>query len=351
MEPSAELDLTCSSPAVYGPVDHEGLAKLREHFPPEAIGKLPRVTCSDCSKRDRNCERHTKTKCEVCKNYISTAHIHLDFVGHAGATDRLLTTDDTWTWEPMAYGPDGLPLCTVNRDGNPVGLWIWLYVCGVRRPGYGSVEGAKSDAIKELIGDAIRNAGLRFGIALDLWAKEPLESETSDRSDAAVQRTAAPAKAIDRAQRERFLLLLDTIPEERSPHPTTGELVDNPRDAVRDFLLSKANVSTWADFPADRAPKALEWLEAEAAKYAPTVAPGEEKDAPAPSSPPPAEDPADRVRAGVVLLLEQMTDEQANGFADWLAGERIPLDPDQMTADQATAAWEHANTIIEGATA
>ena len=52
------------------------------------------------------------------------------------------------------------------------GLWIRLTVCGVTRLGYGDAGGRKGpNAIKESIGDAIRNAGMRFGLALDLWCK------------------------------------------------------------------------------------------------------------------------------------------------------------------------------------
>lgn len=74
--------------------------------------------------------------------------------------------------EPVAYDAAGLP--ALDRHGN---LWIRLTVCGVTRLGYGD----GSTSIKELIGDAIRNAAMRFGVALDLWAKEELEqSEAPD---------------------------------------------------------------------------------------------------------------------------------------------------------------------------
>lgn len=88
----------------------------------------------------------------------------LDYVGHAAVTDRLLTVDPEWSWEPMALGPNGLP--AVDHAGN---LWIRLTICGVTRIGVGDGKSAK-----ECIGDAIRNAAMRFGVALDLWAKENL---------------------------------------------------------------------------------------------------------------------------------------------------------------------------------
>ena len=38
--------------------------------------------------------------------------------------------------------------------------------------GFGTVEVRKNEKEKELIGDAIRNAAMRFGVALGLWVKE-----------------------------------------------------------------------------------------------------------------------------------------------------------------------------------
>ena len=94
----------------------------------------------------------------------------LDYVGHAATTDRLLEVDPTWTWEPLALDPNGLPAFDSNG-----GLWVRMTVCGVTRLGDGDSAGKKGpNAVKEAIGDAIRNAAMRFGVALDLWAKEDL---------------------------------------------------------------------------------------------------------------------------------------------------------------------------------
>lgn len=112
----------------------EAATALRKPFPPESVGKLPK------------------------------GGTMLDYVGHAAVTDRLLTVDPDWSWEPFAVGADGLPM--PDREGN---LWIRLTVCGVTRIGVGDGKNAK-----ERIGDALRNAAMRFGVALDLWAKENL---------------------------------------------------------------------------------------------------------------------------------------------------------------------------------
>ncbi|GAA2732407.1 hypothetical protein [Streptomyces nogalater] len=161
------LDLT--------PAQLAGLAKLREPFPPEAIAKRPTISCSGCrDAKDKVCSSHSKSACRDCGQYITTAHKHLDYVGHAEATDRLLEVDPTWNWEPMAKDANGLPLLDV--DG---GMWITLTVCGMTRKGYGDAVGkrAGTTATKEIIGDALRNAAMRFGMALDLWAKTDLHAE------------------------------------------------------------------------------------------------------------------------------------------------------------------------------
>jgi hypothetical protein len=167
------------------------LAKLlREPFKPEHMGKLPKITCGACrGSRSRPnpmkvCERHEKRKCPQCRNFITTEHMHLDYVGHAEVTDRLLAVDPLWMWEPMAFGPDGLPQCDPNG-----GLWIRLTVAGVTRIGYGSADGKSGgDAVKEIIGDAIRNAAMRFGVALDLWGATFKRAE--DDAEAALREQA-----------------------------------------------------------------------------------------------------------------------------------------------------------------
>jgi hypothetical protein len=153
-----------------------GLAKLREEFPASLIQALPKLWCKRCSdSRTKVCEDHRKAKCNDCGNYITTAHVDLSYVGHAELTHRLLDADPLWDWEPVAFDQRGLP--QFDEHG---GLWIRLTVCGHTRLGYGDSQGKKGpNAIKEAIGDALRNAAMRFGAALDLWAKSDLrEAQT-----------------------------------------------------------------------------------------------------------------------------------------------------------------------------
>lgn len=186
--------------------------KLRIPFPPETIGKLPKPV-----KRDDL----DKGKCEQGSRYSADGHycggwhsrsMHLDYVGHAAVTDRLLTVDPTWSWEPLALDPAGLP--ALDRSGN---LWIKLTICGVTRIGVGDGKSAK-----ECIGDAIRNAAMRFGVALDLWAKEdlvefaqaaqshrrPAEPAPSPQPAAAAGEAAAAGPTITEAQSKKLHALV-----------------------------------------------------------------------------------------------------------------------------------------------
>jgi hypothetical protein len=92
----------------------------------------------------------------------------LSYVGHAALTDRLLQADPNWTWNPVA-NPQALGLPMV---GSGIEMWIALTIGGVTRYGYGDAQDKKGgNAVKEAIGDALRNAAMRFGVALDLWHK------------------------------------------------------------------------------------------------------------------------------------------------------------------------------------
>lgn len=73
---------------------NEILAKLREPFDDKQIGKLPKVTCPDCSDRDKQCGKHKRQKCRTCQAYVSTQHVHVEYVGHAHVTERLLNVED-----------------------------------------------------------------------------------------------------------------------------------------------------------------------------------------------------------------------------------------------------------------
>lgn len=164
------------------PADPTGLALLREPFPAHQIGWLPKPTKAQTEAV--RADFRAGARCNLCGTWHHPQVQHLDYVGHAALTDRLLDADPEWAWEPLAYGPDGLP--RLDAEG---GLWIKLTVCGVTRLGYGDAQGKTGgDAMKEKIGDALRNAGLRFGAALELWHKGDLHVADAEAEDAPPQK-------------------------------------------------------------------------------------------------------------------------------------------------------------------
>lgn len=171
-------------------VGGRGLAYLREPFPEHHISKLPKPTKAqtDAVKADFKAGK----RCDICGSWHHPNVVHLDYVGHAALTDRLLDCDPMWSWEPFALADNGAPLLDANG-----GLWIKLTVCGVTRNGYGHADGKKGgDAVKEAIGDALRNAAMRFGAALDLWHKGDLHA---DHDEAAEPTTKEPEAIADEA--------------------------------------------------------------------------------------------------------------------------------------------------------
>lgn len=137
--------------------------ELRKPFPKGVYGLLPKPYKKDSPKG----------KCNDCGGYHGLPAVHLDFVGHAAVTDRLnsVVGPDGWSLEPMAFDEFGNPV--TNRNGE---LWCWLTIMGIKK----MCVGDGSISSKELIGDALRNGAMRFGVALDLWTKDELESHVDD---------------------------------------------------------------------------------------------------------------------------------------------------------------------------
>jgi hypothetical protein len=139
---------------------------------------------------------------------LPTGGLQLDYVSHAWVTDRLLQVDPAWGWKPLAFTDAGLPAFDSNG-----GLWIELTVCGVTRYGYGEPQGRdKFDQTKGAIGNAIRNAAMRFGVALDLWAKEqPAPVETKATPKATKEISTATQKMINRINNAGSLVELSEV--------------------------------------------------------------------------------------------------------------------------------------------
>lgn len=159
----------------HSPIDVEksdvvlsGLELLRSPFREEHISKLPKPTKKQTEAVRQNFK--AGIRCAECGGWHHKDVVHLDYVGHAALTDRLLDCDPSWNWEPLSFDQNGAP--AIDQNG---GMWIKLTVCGVTRLGYGDADGKNGgNAVKERIGDALRNAAMRFGAALDLWHKGEL---------------------------------------------------------------------------------------------------------------------------------------------------------------------------------
>jgi hypothetical protein len=161
-----------------------GLDLLREPFPSHQISKLPKPTKAQTDEVRADFKKGIR--CTICGGWHHPAVVHLDYVGHAALTDRLLDADPNWNWEPLTE--NGIPAVDQNN-----GMWIKLTVCGVTRIGYGHAEGKKGgDMIKEVIGDALRNAAMRFGAALDLWHKGDLHQLDGPDSPTGAENAHAP---------------------------------------------------------------------------------------------------------------------------------------------------------------
>lgn len=146
-------------------IPNDKLNRLRAPFDADEIEKLPKYVGRKTP--DGKIPREAYGDCPECGRRHPLPAIHLDYVGHAGITDRLNDVDPEWNWEPVATDEQGLPL--FDRNG---GMWIRLTVLGITRYGYGDAQGKSGpNAVKEVIGDAIRNAAMRFGVATYLWSK------------------------------------------------------------------------------------------------------------------------------------------------------------------------------------
>lgn len=133
---------------------------------PSIVAKLPRGGSGEPSS------------CRVCKGYHKSGAVHLDYVGHADLTRALIEIDPEWDWEPVAFDDEGLPRVYERR--NQLVLWGRLTLLGKTRLCVGTCVSNKDDAEKELIGDMLRNGGMRFGVFGALWSKAAGWTDTPD---------------------------------------------------------------------------------------------------------------------------------------------------------------------------
>ncbi|AOY72015.1 hypothetical protein ARZXY2_2484 [Arthrobacter sp. ZXY-2] len=200
------------------------LELLAKPFAPDEIEKLPKQVRKNDDDRGK-CERGSRYSADgyFCGGWHARS-MHLDYVGHAGITDRLNAVDPLWHWEPFALTPAGTPLLS---DG---GMWGRMTVLGVTRIGFGDPgRNSGPNAIKETIGDFIRNAAMRFGVGTYLWSK----------SEAAAAKKIAEEDHDDAPQQR---------PTQQSPGVNWGESLEQAKgDAQR--LASLRNMAAQAGAP------------------------------------------------------------------------------------------------------
>jgi len=122
--------------------------------------------------------------------------INLAYVSHADITKILIEIDPSWNWQPIAWD-NGRP--AIHVENGTATMWATLTLLGKSLLGVGSVRADKQDLDKELIGDFLRNASMRFGIALSLWSKQDWSDNTTIVRTAEVKRSIQnhPASQLD----------------------------------------------------------------------------------------------------------------------------------------------------------
>lgn len=124
----------------------ENWEKLRRPFLPEQIEKLQKFTNGPA----------------------------LDYIGHATITERLQECDPEWNIQfayhyPPTHELAGLPV----MDSENGYAWFNLTIFGVTKLCVGDTGGKPmhSNGVKEMMGDAIRNGAMRFGVGTYLWSR------------------------------------------------------------------------------------------------------------------------------------------------------------------------------------
>ncbi|MFG0329242.1 MAG: hypothetical protein ACF8PN_05020 [Phycisphaerales bacterium] len=149
-----------------------------------------------------------------------------DYLGHAETTRALLEADPLWTLEPARIDPDtGGPTVTHTADGRLVAWWR-LQVCGHERLCVGTCADNAPEPEKQLIGDAIRNGAMRFGVALALWSRQ----EWAEAAEAPEPRERRRIPVEDDPQAVRHAELTAEL------QATVAELDEDARQAFRTVL-------------------------------------------------------------------------------------------------------------------
>lgn len=201
-------------------------------------------------------------------SYLPRAGVQLSYMGHAEITLALLEIDPLWNWEPCAVDPlTGGPV--IVPQGKRLVMWAKLTVLDKSVIGVGTCDDNKGEPEKELIGDFLRNAAMRFGIATKLWSKadsaDPVGSASSGGYQPARQnRPRTPQKPVeaprgpvhpDAATDAQVKLLAIQCQkagiEEANRVEFVGNLIGRPIKSTRD--LTKVEASQAIDLMTGRA--------------------------------------------------------------------------------------------------
>ena len=236
-----------SEPATVTPKER-ALKLMRKPFEAHQISTMCKPTKKD----------NQPGRCKDCGGYHKLPSVQLSYVGHAALTDRLLEADPEWTWEPLALAPDGTPL--IDAQG---GMWIRLTVVGVTRLGYGDAQGKTGgDAMKERIGDALRNAAMRFGAALDLWHKGVLHAAEITEEDEAeeISTTAAPQSPPRRPATEDkpSVPVGSILPFQKNAFLSAAKKSGKSNQQLLDYL-GTLGLESLEEMPKKDFPEALKW--------------------------------------------------------------------------------------------
>lgn len=142
---------------------------LAKPFDSQQVGKLPRGG-DDVPKGQWS-------RCRECKQKTPPNHFHVDYIGHAVVTDRLnsVVGPAGWSWTLVTVERDqgGRLLAVVGE------MTVLEHTKGPEIGTPAQTQREYGDALKSAISDYICRAAMRFGVALDLWAKQQLESASA----------------------------------------------------------------------------------------------------------------------------------------------------------------------------
>ena len=147
--------------------------------------------------------------------------INLAYVSHAEITRILIEIDPMWNWQPVAW-VDGRP--AIHEANGVATMWATLTLLGKSLVGVGSVRADKPDLDKELVGDFLRNAAMRFGICLSLWSKQDWEAP---RNNVSSVHTSYPMSQVE-------------VEKSKQAHPANVQPKSSPQEALSDEQIQQS---------------------------------------------------------------------------------------------------------------